>query len=1203
MTVPGHAVPVLASLIREDLVAVPGPVLVATQEALAGHPEDAQSQLTACLAALVAGEPRRALTLLQPTRQTPRVTAALTAWARQVDGNWYPGDVGGETSMDLADAFVEPRPGEPLAELLEHVVRHGPVSLVTPRTLLETSLRNGAAPGVQQAVGFGSANLDALAAHAAASGRGDLSVWTVLAAADLARRAGLPQVDQLLATARAQYGSVGDGLRLALTFVVEGDWYAAPGSSPESLGLDLAPQSAPSPLPPADPAHALALYAQAEAGLGASYAPRLRAALALRRAALARASGEADGRRRQLEAALGWYAEAGDGAGYQLAAIHRMVADIDEGLLGDHALTLGSGWHPPARGPVADVLVWAETVGSRSWAVGLGRLVQRCAEQWDAARSAPRARIGYLAALQLISLEPRIPRHTFVTAVAHADSRNNLATNAQLRLERGFGPLFADTSTADEFAFAQKLEAALVLVSVLRDRSRGPAAPYAAERMALLRRQLAASADSLRAALPPWAGPVPRTMEELQAALAGMAGEGSLEAQAGRVPDSMVLMQHMQLASAESTFAMADVLAALIRAEAAQRAGRAADADRWFAQAVEGAGAPGVEAHLLPLALISARRLDEAHAALEARAAEIPDEVQLVLWLRVADADRAAGALTRLEASGWRADGWRDLLSVAELRLAQGDAPAARSVVEQAIADFEASIRLLLRDPERLDACDQPDVAALYTTLALTHLPVDTEPDAGAAEASFAVAELARSLTDDLAGPGGAAEPGERRTWQRAAAEYAAVANRLVVALTGPTPPADGFARLDDVDAALAAAEQALDARDPGVLLRRTARAPQPPVAELRRRLPEGMLLLEYLAVGDDLLLWAMTRDRVRAVRQRVRLRDVSELVRRLHGACADGRGTSAELSALLVEPFADLVRAHPRLVVVPFGPLHLVPFHALRLDDEPLALRHVVSYLPRAGDLPEDGAGPDRPAAATRPLVVGDPAFDQAAHPTLQQLPGSRHEAAAVAAALGVRADDVLVGPAATEAAVTGRLDACDLLHVSSHGHLDELSPFASSLVLAGADELTVADIAGLRFATDLAVLTGCDTGRGSATLGGDVVGLTRSLLRGGVGRAVVSLWPVDDWVAPVVMARFYAGLAGRRPPAYALADAQRSLLGMTGEQLRAAYAVLGGTPGPDASRRRGVELDPSLRDEDEIPEPLGGDAERFWAPFVLIG
>ncbi|HQR27396.1 MAG TPA: CHAT domain-containing protein, partial [Nocardioides sp.] len=1141
--------PVLASLVREDLAAVPGPVLAAAEAAWARGPQDGQAQFLACLAALIAGEPRRALAHLDGSVQPPRVTAALTAWARQLDGNWYPGDVGGETTMELADAFVEPAPGQPTEELLEQVVRYGPLSLVTPRTLLETSLRNGAPAGAQQAVAVGGGNLDTLGAYAAAHGRGDLAIWTLLAGADLTRRAGLlPQSQQLLATARAQFAAVGDAPRLALTHLVEGDWYAAPGASPESLGWDLAPQPGPSPFGPADLPRAAAAYDVAAAVLGPVDVPRLRGALALRRAFLARGASDPQPRRRHLDEAAAAYAVAGDSAAAQLVAVHRLVADIDDGVLGAHALDLGSGWHRPGHGPVAGVLAWADSVGSRSWCVGLGRLLQRCGEEWDARGSAPRARVAYLAAVQLIAVEPRIPSRTFLTAVAHADTRNNLATNALLRLERGFGPLLADATGGGEFDFPQRLEAALVMVSALRDRSRGAAAPLAAARMTLLRDQLAEAVAQLRATLPPVAGPLPTTMAELQQVLTAAQGDGSWEAQAGRVPDAMTLMQHMQLQSADGTVAMADVLASLIRAEAAQRSGRPGDADRWFDQAVAAAGRPEAEPYLLPLALVSAYRLEEARTALRERP-QLPDSLQLPLWLRAEGDAEAAATLDRMTAAGFVPADWRDRLTVAELALRRGDRAAARTALLEAVADFEDSVRLLLRDPERLDACDQPDVAALYTLLARTYLPLAGEPAPEEADESLAAAELVRALTEDVEDSAGSAET--RRVWQRAAAEYAAVANRVLAGLPTATPEQRerSFAALDHADADLATAEHARDAEQPGVLLRRTARRVQPGPADIRRALPEGAVLLEYLAVGDDLLVWGMTRDTVRPVRQTVRLRTLAELVRRFHTSCAEGRGSGADLARLLVEPVADLVRAHPRVLVSPFGPLNLVPFHALPLDGAPLAATHVVSYLPRAGRLVADAPDLDRPTPAALPLVVGDPAFDPGAHPSLVPLPGSRLEAGAVAQALGVPPQDVLVGASASESEVARRLDRCDLLHVSSHGHLDELSPFASALVLAGTDELTVADIAGLRFATDLAVLTGCDTGRGNATLGGDVVGLSRALLRSGVGRAVVSLWPVDDWVAPVVMQRFYTGLAQRQPPAYALAEAQRAVRELSAE------------------------------------------------------
>ena len=85
------------SLIREELLDVP-PVL--TGDPAVDEP----------LTALLHGEPQRALALLQQQPSTPRITAALVAWARHLDRNWYPGDVGAEVGLDPEGAFVQPQP-------------------------------------------------------------------------------------------------------------------------------------------------------------------------------------------------------------------------------------------------------------------------------------------------------------------------------------------------------------------------------------------------------------------------------------------------------------------------------------------------------------------------------------------------------------------------------------------------------------------------------------------------------------------------------------------------------------------------------------------------------------------------------------------------------------------------------------------------------------------------------------------------------------------------------------------------------------------------------------------------------------------------------------------------------------------------------------------------------------------------------------
>lgn len=1168
------------SLLREEFLDIP--------TAAYGDP-----RLDGPVRALLAGEPQRALGLLATSPADPRASVALTAWARQLDRNWYPGDVGAETATVSADGYVVPGRGDDaVAQQLVMIAHRGPTGLRTARTLLEMALRGGAMLGVQQALALAAESLDAFAQYAAQTGQQFLMPWITLMRADFSRRANLQaDADALLVVARQQATFLQSGPRLALTYLVEGDWYAAPGSSAESLGWDLAPQNDPCPLA-GDFSRAVSLWDQAEAALSGWDVPRLRAALALRRAWQAGLAGRSQAQREFLAQAGELSRRAGDSAAHHLAAVHELVADIDGGRLGQHLLQLGGGWSPPQYGPVAKILQWAATAGSRSWCVGLGRLLQRCGDRWFNEGSIPRARVAYLAALPLISSDPSVPVRTLQTALAHADGRFNLAVNALLRLDRVFMTA-APAGGDDNFAFAQSLEATISMIGALRERTRGAAASITADRMQRLRDDLETARLATEARLGPAAGPVPSTMDELRAAVLAMRGDGSLSASGRAAVEATQLMVRMQLGIASAQVMMLDVLIAITRGDAAQRAGIEAEAERWFAEARKRASRPGTDAFLPAFVELSAGRKEAARTAFAAVADQMADDRQFPFWVQIGDMQRAAEALARQEKAGADLSHWRSRLSIAELRLAQGDAATARDELRAAVEALHASLGLLMRDPDRLDACDQPEVAALFTLRARAALLLGDVVD------SLAAAEEGRQLVAREL------EVAEHELpwapWQRAAAHYAAVSNTVIARLAASAPDperAAGFAALDRADQRLAEAEHALEQRSPGILLRRAAPPVPPSISDLQAGLPDGVVCLEYLAAGDDLIGWAITSRTITPSTQAVRYRDLSVMVRAFHAACSRGRANAAELSAALLVPFAEVLRSHERVVVVPFGALNLVPFHALTLDGVPLGASHVVSYAPSLMAAVGVGRGLDHVVDTTRALVVGDPAFDAKARPHLRKLPGSRLEAERVATLLGV--PDPLIGDAASEPAVTVRLEDCTLMHISSHGHLDELSPFSSSLVLAGHDELTVAELVGLRFSTSLAVLTGCDTGRGNATLGGDVVGLTRSLLRGGVRQVVVSLWPVDDWVAPVVMDRFYDGLRRRRPPAYALAEAQRSVLALDADALRAAYVALGGGTGD--AQRRGVVLDPELRDDEDLPLPLGGDAERYWAPFVLV-
>lgn len=1163
----------LGSLVVEDLCSRPGRALAIALDAAGTDPANAGWHLVdAAYAALQAGEPKRALEFVERARETRTVDdrhlTAVRAWALHVDGNWYPGGVSAETQMHTDGAFVTPSRGPTETMLVEHVVAHGPPSLAPCRAVIETLVRNGAVSTAQQLGGQAIAGLHTLAQLADQVGDPSLELWCSVAAADLQERC-LLGGGALLLEVRQRCTALGHAHLVALTHLVEGDWHACPGSSAEALGLDLAPQTNQQ-VRPGEVARAADSYLAAEAAAADLPQSRLHAALQLRFGMLARSTGDEAAQRAAARQALSTYEALGDGAGVWLAATHLLVCDLDGGAIYQHMLDLGSGWHRPRAGVIAQIADWTDESGSRSWAVGLGRLLERVAGALSMDASRWQARTAYVAALPLLGLDPSIPQLTLLTALTDLDSRDNLASRALVGLERLI--MTAPRANLGAVDVMQIVEAAYVMTSAYRARSRGATAESAARGLDRLRHQLAIIHNEINS-----------SGDLMLSAIGSVLGE--------------------QLATL-------DVLSPLVRGDSAHRRGATVDAVQWHEQALAASSIAGAPKHLRPLVLITAELYDEAAQVLAELEAQrlLPDEFLATLWVQAHDYARAEAALARLDATMPEPTDWRDVLTRAEVHLARNRPDQAIARAQVAAAKFERSVSALLRDPDRVAACDQPDVTALYVVQARALLNLaDAHPDRRdtLVEASFAAVEHRLALSA-MPAIDTAARAAEVRTWQERAAEWSLVADQALLALD---TPADAYAdnwldALDRADRALATAEHALDADDPGVFLRRAA--PDPPFlpARLRMTLAADTVVLTYAAVGDDLLAWAVTSSGIEVSLQTISGRRLSALVRNYHVRCSGGWGAATELTKLLIDPFVAVLRDHSRVVVVPFGILNLVPVHALTFDDQPLAMTHVVSYAPRAGLIEQHAADLDRPLDVARPLVVGDPAFDPQARPDLVRLPGARIEADAVARILGCADDDVLVRDRATEAEVDRRIEACDVLHFSTHAVLHEAAPFASSLVLAGTDELTVADLAGLQFGTALAVLSGCDTGRGAA-LGADLVGLTRALLRGGVRRTLVSMWPVDDEIAPLVVTRFFAGIKNRRSPAAALADAQRYVYGLTADQLRTEYVVLGGQPGNLASRsrRRAPVLPEELRDDEPLPRSLDGSAERFWASFVMVG
>ena len=202
-------------------------------------------------------------------------------------------------------------------------------------------------------------------------------------------------------------------------------------------------------------------------------------------------------------------------------------------------------------------------------------------------------------------------------------------------------------------------------------------------------------------------------------------------------------------------------------------------------------------------------------------------------------------------------------------------------------------------------------------------------------------------------------------------------------------------------------------------------------------------------------------------------------------------------------------------LYVVPGGWPDALGLPGARHAGELLLARFTVSFLPFAGLLLlEPGAPSD-----TSPLVVADPRLD---------LPEARREGREVAGrAAGAR---TLTGAEATRERVLAGLQGASLFHFAGHGATRPESPWASRLLLAAGDELTLDDLLVLRPRASLVVLSGCETGRPPEAEGLDAVGLPEAFLLAGARAVLATDRVVEDAAARRFIEAYYAAGGAER-------------------------------------------------------------------------
>src|SRR5712671_4869978 len=268
-------------------------------------------------------------------------------------------------------------------------------------------------------------------------------------------------------------------------------------------------------------------------------------------------------------------------------------------------------------------------------------------------------------------------------------------------------------------------------------------------------------------------------------------------------------------------------------------------------------------------------------------------------------------------------------------------------------------------------------------------------------------------------------------------------------------------------------------------------------VAKLQASLPPATLLVEYYSTGDRLLAAVVSRGGIEIVPVSV----VSRVTNLLHflrfqfakfrmGTAYTERfaqpllhATLGHLEGLyreLIEPIRGRL-AGTHVVFVPHGPLHFLPFHALRNGTEYLCDAYTVSYAPSATLF---GLCQQKAASNSHnSLVFGIPD---------ERAPFILSEVQSVAALLPHT--ELFVGSQATAQVLRERGPGAGLLHVATHGMYRQDNPMFSAIKMGDA-YLNLYDLYQMRLGAKLVTLSGCATGMNFVAEGDELLGLQRGL------------------------------------------------------------------------------------------------------------
>ena len=343
------------------------------------------------------------------------------------------------------------------------------------------------------------------------------------------------------------------------------------------------------------------------------------------------------------------------------------------------------------------------------------------------------------------------------------------------------------------------------------------------------------------------------------------------------------------------------------------------------------------------------------------------------------------------------------------------------------------------------------------------------------------------------------------------------------------------------------------------------------PLERARENVPTNAVMLEYVLAEPHSYCLVISHDSARiatlAGRDKIE-KLVATYLKTLEAKTASKTEASA-LDRILFENIPEAAKAQ-RLIVVPDGRLHLLPFDALvDSNGRYLVESHTITYAPSATGMYLMNSAAPHQRAQQGLLGVGGIPYEHAEElnklatlrgyttTPLVNLPASKEEILAADAAVQSGGNTLLIGANATKSGFEhAALEQHSIIHLAVHGFADEKHPDRAALIFLSNNRSTddgileAGEIVRLHTNADLVVLSACDTAVGSLQGEEGIANLSLAFLLSGSKTVVSTLWTIDDTSTLYLMKRFYAHLSEGNTAAFALTAAKRDMLKTYGAQ-----------------------------------------------------